>query len=285
MTSSVAALSGAETFDAVKKAMLHKVHSPFPTVVISAMYAGLMIGLGFVFYTTSQVGASGMPTGPAKVLGGVVFSVGLALVIVTGADLFTSACLTQFLVAEGDISLSQMVKHWLTVYFCNMLGAALLVCIIFVSGSAKGSHGAWGAVVLSTAAHKVEHSFSEAVALGIMCNLMVCLAVWMAFAGRTVVDKIVGLTAPVALFVASGFEHSVANMYMIPLALLLKHQDNPEVISATNGLDLSGLTMSGYVVDNLIPVTIGNILGASLVALGMALWHRDRATRKGSVHT
>lgn len=279
MNPSVNALSGEETMDALKSGMLHKVHSPLSSKIVSAMWAGLMIGLGFVFYTTAQMGTAGAPLGPAKVLAGVVFSVGLALCIISGADLFTSTILTSFLATERDISVGAMLKHWLLIYFGNMLGAAVLVGIIFASGSAAGNHGAWGAVVLNTAAHKVEHTFAEAVALGIMCNLMVCLAVWMAFAGRTVTDKIIGLTAPVALFVASGFEHSVANMYMIPLALLLKRQAHPDVMAAVAQLDLSHLTVHGYLVSNLLPVTIGNIIGGAMVALGMAFWHRNRPGR------
>lgn len=276
MSYPVAALSPEETKESLKDTLLHKAEAPLVPMIISGMFAGLMIGLGFVFYTTALQGASGWPVGAGKVLGGTVFSVGLALVVITGSDLFTSTCMTQMLVYEKVLTLPRLLRHWCINYLSNMAGGFVLACIIFASGVAASNKGAWGAVVLNTATHKVEHTFIEAVALGIMCNLMVCLAVWLATAGRTVMDKVIGLTAPVALFVASGFEHSVANMYMIPLALMLKAQNNPAVMQAAGGLDLSELTVSHYLLHNLLPVTIGNILGASIIALGMAIRLRNR---------
>ncbi|MEJ6014132.1 formate/nitrite family transporter [Corynebacterium sp. H127] len=266
----------AEIVDVAKDALLHKAKAPLATKVTSAMFAGAMIALGFVFYVTSQNGSAGMPYGLAKVVGGIVFSVGLGLVVITGADLFTSTSMTPILLKDKLISPVEMVLHWVVVYLGNMLGAFLIVLFIFFGGTAHQGHGGWGAVVINTALSKTSHSFSESVCLGIMCNIFVCLAVWLAYAGKTVSDKVLALTLPIGAFVATGFEHSVANMFMIPLALLLKGQADPAVMEAMAGTDISGLTISSYLIHNLVPVTIGNLIGGSIIALGMAYWHRER---------
>lgn len=278
VTTTVAA--PADIVDTAKAGLLHKAHSPLTTTIVSAMFAGAMIGMGFIFYITSQVGWADFPVGLSKVIGGVVFSTGLGLVIVTGADLFTSTSMTTFLVKEKALTLVEMLRHWVIVYFSNMLGAFLLALVVFFSGVGTQTKGAWGAVVLNTSLSKTHHSFVESVCLGILCNLLVCLAVWMAFAGKTLADKILAIAFPVGLFVASGFEHSIANMFMIPLGLLLKGQADPAVMQAMAGKDLSGLTVSSYLLHNLVPVTIGNIIGGSIIALGMAYWHRNRPSLK-----
>ncbi|QMV85214.1 formate/nitrite transporter family protein [Corynebacterium hindlerae] len=270
--------SPVETIDAAKQGLLKKAHADLATMVISALFAGAMIAMGFIFYVTSQVGWAGFPTGLAKVLGGVVFSTGLGLVIITGADLFTSTSMTTFLVKEKALTVGAMLRHWAIVYLSNMMGAFFMALLIFFGGVAHQSHGGWGAVVLQVAVSKTSHSAVESICLGILCNVMVCLAVWLAFAGKTLVDKIVAVAFPIALFVASSFEHSVANMFMIPLALMLKAQGDPTVLEAVAGTDVSGLTVSSYLLHNLLPVTVGNIIGGSVVALGMAYWHRNRVT-------
>ncbi|USQ76650.1 formate transporter FocA [Ornithinimicrobium cryptoxanthini] len=235
--------------------------------------AGGYIALGFVFFTTSQVGAAELPYGVAKVIGGVVFSTGLALVVLTGAELFTSSTLTLTARASGRITWRQLLNNWVVVYLANFLGALTIVTLIFLGKTWENADGGWGAVVLNTSLHKVSHSFFEAFVLGVLCNLMVCLAVWAAYSGRTTTDKILAVTMPIALFVASGFEHSVANMFMIPLAILIKDNAGSDFWSMT-GLEQSAfseLTWSAFYVDNLLPVTLGNIVGGG-VMIGVLYW-------------
>lgn len=235
--------------------------------------AGGYIALGFVFFTTSQVGAAELPYGVAKVLGGMVFSTGLALVVLTGAELFTSSTLTLTARASGRITWGQLLSNWVVVYVANFLGALTIVALVYLGRTWENADGGWGAVVLSTALHKVHHTFFEAFVLGVLCNLMVCLAVWAAYSGRTTTDKILAVTMPIALFVASGFEHSVANMFMIPLAILIKDNAGADFWAAS-GLEeaaYSDLTWSAFYVDNLLPVTLGNIVGGG-VMIGVLYW-------------
>lgn len=235
--------------------------------------AGGYIALGFVFFVTSQVGAVDLPWGVAKVLGGVVFATGLVLVVLTGAELFTSSTLTLTARASGRITWGQLLKNWGVVYVANFIGALTIVVLVFFGGTWRSADGGWGGVVLNTSLGKVSHSFLEAFVLGILCNLMVCLAIWAAYSGRTTTDKTVAATMPIALFVASGFEHSVANMFMIPLGLLIK-QTAGEGFWADSGLaqgDFADLTWGAFFVDNLLPVTLGNIVGGG-VMIGILYW-------------
>jgi len=235
--------------------------------------AGGYIALGFVFYTTSQVGAAELPFGVAKVLGGLVFSSGLVLVVLTGAELFTSSTLTLTARASGRITWLQLLRNWAIVYVANFLGALTIVVLIYVGGTWRQADGGWGAVVLNSTLSKVSHTFLEAFVLGILCNLMVCLAIWAAYSGRTTSDKILAVTMPIALFVATGFEHSVANMFMIPLAILIKDTASTDFF-ADAGLDQAAygdLTWAAFYLDNLLPVTLGNIVGGG-VMIGVLYW-------------
>ncbi len=253
----------AEMAALAQDAMLHKARGTVGRTLLLALTGGGFIALGFVFYVTSQVGADAMPWGVAKVLGGLVFSVGLMLVVLTGADLFTSTTMTLMLKASGDLSWWRLLRHWGLVYVGNAVGALTIVALILAGGVQHSAGGQWGQVVLATASHKLDHTFLEAVALGILCNLLVCLAVWAAFSGRTTTDKILALVGPVALFVATGFEHSVANIFMVPLGILIR----PEF--APGGLE--ELTWVNFVTANLIPVTLGNIVGGGLM-IGLFYW-------------
>lgn len=235
--------------------------------------AGGYIALGFVFFTTSQVGAQALPWGVAKVLGGLVFSTGLALVVLTGAELFTSSTLTLTARASGRITWGQLLRNWVVVYVANFLGALTMVALVFLGGTWRNANGGWGAVVLNTSMHKLHHDFLEAFVLGILCNLMVCLAIWAAYSGRTTADKILAVSMPIALFVASGFEHSVANMFMVPLGILIKDGAGADFWSVA-GLDpaaYADLTWSAFLMGNLLPVTLGNIVGGG-VMIGVLYW-------------
>ena len=253
----------AEMARLVQDAMLYKAQATVQRTLLLALAGGAHIALGFVFYVTSQVGAEAMPWGVAKVLGGVVFSVGLIMVVLTGADLFTSTTMTLMLKASGHLSWWRLLRHWGLVYLGNAAGALVIVALIFVGGVQRSADGAWGRVVLVSASHKLDHSFVAALALGIACNLLVCLAVWAAFSGRTTTDKILALVGPVALFVATGFEHSVANMFLVPLAIFIQPELAP--------VGFEPLTWGTFLTANLIPVTLGNIIGGGLM-IGLFYW-------------
>lgn len=241
-----------------------------------ALTGGAFIGLGFIFFTTSQMGASTVEWyGLTRVVGGLSFSVGLVLVVLTGGDLFTSTTMTVLPLVEKRVTVRQWLVHWLIVYVGNVIGSVTLALIVFGSGTHMNGGGAWGLVAVTTAHTKVSHTWVAAFFLGVLANLMVCLAIWTANAGRALVDKLLAITGPIALFVAASFEHSVANMFMIPMGILTKDLggeafwNSPAVVEAGLAIgDVSHLTWVSFFVDNLIPVTLGNILaGSVLVAL------------------
>ncbi|HHW84560.1 MAG TPA: formate transporter [Actinomycetales bacterium] len=249
-------LSPAQMASAVEEAMHHKATTSPLRSLLLAFSGGGYIALGFVFYTTSQVGADALPWGVAKVIAGLVFSFGLALVVLTGSDLFTSTTMTLMAKASGLISWLQLFRHWGLVYVGNAIGALTVVALCYFGGLQDNAGGQWGEVVVATATTKVGHTWFEAFVLGIGCNILVCAAVWTAFAGRGPADKILAVMGPVAIFVASGFEHSVANMFMIPYGLFLGG---------------NGLTWDAFLLANLIPVTLGNIVGGGAM-IGLYYW-------------
>lgn len=258
---------------AAEDALFAKATYPPHKSFLLGLTAGGYIALGFIFYTTSQVGAEAMPWGVAKVLGGVVFATGLVLVVLTGADLFTSSTMTLTARASGRISTGQLLSNWVVVYLSNFLGAMTMVALAYFGGTWHNAQGAWGAVVLNTANLKLHHTWLEAFCLGILCNLLVCLSVWAAYGGRTTTDKVLAATMPVALFVACGFEHCVANMFMVPLGIAIREGAGPEFWAAT-GLDaakFTNITWANFVSENLIPVTLGNIVGGG-VMIGILYW-------------
>ncbi|WP_197686259.1 formate transporter FocA [Actinoplanes derwentensis] len=235
---------------------------------------GAFIALGFVFYTTSQVGAENLAWwGGAKVVGGIAFATGLVLVVLTGAELFTSSTLTLTARASGRITWAQLFRNWGVVYVANFAGALTILALVYLGGVWRNANGAWGGVVLHSALAKVQHTYVEAFTLGILCNLMVCLAVWAAYSGRTATDKILAVTMPVALFVSTGFEHSVANMFMIPLGLLIKDNAGAGFWSGAGLVkaDFADLTWAHFVLHNLVPVTLGNIVGGGIM-IGIFYW-------------
>ncbi len=247
----------------------YKVNKHPYTTLLSAVIAGVFISLAFVFYITATTGTAGVPYGLAKLVGGICFSLGLMLVVCCGADLFTSTVLTILPKMTHKISWFKMIRNWILVYIGNFIGAILFVTVIWFSGQYMAANGLWGLNVLQTADHKLHHTFIEAVCLGLLANLMVCLAAWMSYAGRSLLDKMLVMILPVAMFVASGFEHSIANMFMIPMGIVIHHFASPEFWLAI-GLspdNFQALTVEHFVVNNLIPVTIGNILGGLAVAL------------------
>ena len=276
-TESATLLSPAAITAAINDAMVAKALKPRGTTFLLAIMAGAFIALGFIFYTSSQMGSSEFAWyGLTKTVGGLTFSVGLILVIFTGADLFTSATMTLVPLFRRHITVREWAIHWLVVYIGNFVGALALAAIIFFSATYEQGHGQWGVVVLQVVSGKVTHSWIEAFLLGIMANLCVCLAVFMATGAKSGVHKMLAVIGPIALFVASGFEHSVANMFLIPLGILIGGHGS-DAFWASAAVAQAGVTpditatinTSSFLINNLIPVTLGNIIGGG-VLVGLA---------------
>jgi len=231
-------------------------------LTILGIFAGVYIGFGaeLMIMVTHDM-ASFLGVGMAKLIGGAVFSVGLMLVVIAGAELFTGNNLIFLSVLDRQVTVRRLLRNWTIVYFANFVGSLLLVLLMYWSGLWKTSGGLVGASALGIANSKVNLTFLQAFARGILCNWLVCLAVWMAVSASTVVGKVWAVFFPIMAFVASGFEHSVANMFFIPMGLALKGQT--AIVTAAGLADkLSHLTIGGMVM-NLIPVTLGNIVGGA----------------------
>jgi formate transporter len=243
----------------VKKANMN-----FWSMFALAVLAGSFIGLGAEFCTL-VITDTGLGFGLNKLLGGFVFSLGLILVVVAGAELFTGNNLIIMAWVGGKLTLGRLMRNWVTVYFGNLVGSVATAVLVYLTGQWTFSNYHVGVTALNIANSKVNLSFAEGLARGILCNALVCLAVWLCFSGRSVTDKILAILFPITAFVASGFEHSVANMYFIPIGLLLKGE--PEVLAAAGKVasDLVNLNLQGFLVGNLIPVTIGNIFGGGFM--------------------
>ena len=244
-----------------------KATKPAAKTFMLAITAGAFIAIAFVFYITV------IATGGSKLAGGICFALGLILCVILGGELFTSTTLTLVARAANRITWAQMLKNWGIVYFGNLVGGLIMVTLIMLSSQYMNTNGQWGLTALNVAQHKIHHTFVEAVALGILCNLMVCLAAWMAFGGRTMTDKALIMVLPVAMFVASGFEHSIANMFMIPVGIAIQTFAGPEFWQAI-GADpakYADLTIGHFIINNLIPVTIGNIIGGGGM-IGLTYW-------------
>jgi formate transporter len=246
-----------------------KTTSPWLTVFVLGILAGSYIAFGGLLSTTVTFDtASRLGFGLTKVLGGAAFSVGLMLVVIAGAELFTGNDLMVSSVMSRKITLNTMAKRWAVVYLANFIGSFFLVLLFYFSGLWKMVDGALGVSAIKIAYNKVTLSFGEALWRGIGCNWLVCLAVWMAFASRQTIGKIFAILFPITAFVAIGFEHSVANMYFVPAGILLI---NGTDLILPPGVDPNVLGWINFLWKNLLPVTIGNIIGG-VVFVGMSYW-------------
>ncbi len=263
------AYSPAEIKEAVEKVGVKKTKLPLQASFMLAIVAGGSIGLGALYYTI-VVSDEALSFAAARVGGGLAFSLGLALVLVGGAELFTGNNLIVMAWASGKVSTREMLRNWLIVYLGNLVGALGLAVLVLLSHHLDMNGGRIGLSILNTAVAKIQPDVVTLFVKGILCNLLVCLAVWLAYAGRSVTDKILALILPVSAFIAAGFEHCVANMYFLPLAWLLTQTGNVPA-----DFDASIITTSG-IIHNLVPVTLGNIVGgAGLV--GAVYWSIYRA--------
>jgi formate/nitrite transporter len=237
-----------------------------------AVLAGAFIALGGVVATTALAGAGSAPGGTTRMLGGLAFSLGLVLVMVGGAELFTGNNLIIMAWASGRVATWALLKNWLIVFIGNFLGAIGTAILVYLAGTHRSGNGAFGATALAIAHGKVELGFTQAIALGVLCNTLVCLAVWLTLSARTTADRILAIVPPVSAFVAAGFEHSVANMYFVPFGLLITALD-PGFAAAARVSDhpLQPLTWALFLRRNLLPVTIGNLIGGA-VLVGLVYW-------------
>jgi formate transporter len=250
------------------------------TLLALAVLGGAFIALGGMFATTVLAGAEGhVPFGIARLLAGLVFCLGLILVVVGGAELFTGNTLMVIACVSQCVRLSEMLRAWLIVYAGNFLGGLGTAALVFLSGQYLSGKGGVARIALDIAHAKVQLPFERALFLGILCNVLVCLAIWLSYGARTTTDKVLAVIFPVSAFVVAGFEHSVANMYLIPLGLLIKDGAPDSLwpqIAATPS-DYADLTWAGFGL-NLIPVTIGNIIGGGLL-VGGVYWFIYRRQR------
>jgi formate/nitrite transporter len=252
-----------------QKVGVAKATSPWLTVFVLGILAGAYIGFGGLLSTTVTFdAASKWGIGISKILSGATFSVGLMLVVIAGAELFTGNNLMVSSVMTREITFGAMLKRWGVVYLANFVGSIFLALLFYFSGLWKTGDGALGAAAVKIAFNKVALSFGEALWRGIGCNWLVCLAVWMALAARQVIGKIFAIFFPIMAFVAIGFEHSVANMYFIPTGILLM---NGAGFTNVPGVDPNLLGWINFLWRNLLPVTIGNIIGG-VVFVGMSYW-------------
>lgn len=240
-----------------------KARLPVPDTLVLAVLAGAFIALGGVFATVAMT-STGLGFGPTRLIGGVAFSLGLILVVVAGAELFTGNNLVAMAWASRAVTTVQIARNWSLVYAGNFVGAAGTALLVYWSGIWLANDGAVGANAVQLAAAKSTMGFGEAFVRGVLCNALVCLAIWLCQSGRSTTDRILAIIWPIAAFVAIGFEHSVANMYFIPLGMLLGSDATllavrPELAGVVNDVTVGGL------LSNLVPVTLGNIVGGTVL--------------------
>ncbi len=251
-----------------------------------AVLAGAFIAMGAVFATLVSSGSiaangpdgalllkTGLPYGIMRLIAGLAFTLGLIMVVVAGAELFTGNNLIVMAWAGGKVSTWALLRNWVIVYLGNFAGSILTAYLMFLTKQYTFGGGAVGLSALNTAEAKTSLDFVQAVALGIFCNALVCLAVWLCYSARTTTDRILSIIPPIAAFVAAGFEHSVANMYFIPVALFIKYMGASSFFTAIQktAADFPHVTWANFFVANLLPVTIGNIIGGAGM-VGLVYW-------------
>lgn len=255
----------------VENACVSKSKLSFLSLLLLSILAGSYVSLGAGFFTM-VVFDSSLSVGLTRTVGGIAFSLGLILVVIAGGELFTGNNMLMMGAASGVITYKQMLKNWGISYLGNFIGSLLMVFLMFLTGIWKMKDCMLGAKMVLIAADKVNLTFLEAFSRGIMCNLLVCLAVWLCYSARNVVSKIAAIIFPITAFVALGFEHSIANMYFIPIGILLK-QNASVVNMASNmsqGTSLDRLNTIGFL-GNLLPVTAGNIIGGAIM-VALTYW-------------
>jgi formate/nitrite transporter len=245
-----------------------KANSPWISLFVLGVLAGAYIGFGGLFSASVTFDFSpALGLGLKKLVAGAAFSIGLMLVVIAGAELFTGNSLMVSSVMIGEVTWKKVMAKWALVYAANFIGSVFLALLFYFSGLWKAGNGLLGETAVKVAYGKVHLGWMEAFVRAVGCNWMVCLAVWMALASRQVIGKIFAIFFPIMGFVAIGFEHCVANMYFIPTGIFLNHWAG----LAPAGLDMGTLTWTAFIIKNLIPVTIGNTIGG-VVFVGLGYW-------------
>lgn len=265
------AFSPREIAEKVENIGVAKARLPLMPMIMLGILAGVFIGLG-AMYAVLVVSDTSLGFGLSRILGGLVFSMGLIMVVIAGAELFTGNNLLVMAWADGKISMHEVLRNWVIVCLANFVGAAGLAVLVYLSGHYRMNAGGVAEAYTKIAAAKCNLSFQQAFFSGMLCNVLVCLAVWMSQAGRSVSDKMLVIIFPVSAFVAAGFEHSIANMYLIPMGLLMKWE-----YGATAGTEV--ISWMGFF-KNIGPVILGNLAGGSgFVALfHYFIYGRERNT-------
>jgi formate transporter len=243
---------------------IKKANLDFLSTFALAVLAGAFIALGCIFFTVSQTTTgTAIPWGIGRVVGGFTFSLGLILVIVGGAELFTGNNLIIMAWASRQLSTWRVLRNWGIVYIGNFVGAVATATFVFWGQHYEMANGAVGLTALNIGLGKVDLDFFQALILGILCNAMVCMAVWLTYSARTVLGRVTAIIFPIAGFIAAGFEHCVANMYFIPYAMLIKNgaPDTFWQSIGTTAASYQDLTWGSFLLKNLVPVTIGNMIG------------------------
>ena len=267
-------LKPAETLEVCINTGIAKAGSSFGRLVVLGILAGAFIALAAQGSTMAAFNLIGSPEtfGIGKALQGAVFGAGLIMVVLAGGELFTGNVLILASVAEKKVTVAKMLRNWVIVYIANLIGSLLVAWLVSQTGQWAGGADALGGMTVKIAAGKTALDFWPALVMGIFCNWLVCVAVWLAFASESFIGKIFGIFFPIWLFVLSGFEHSIANMYYIPAGIFAKANEAFVAASGAAPEALSSLTWGGFFVSNLIPVTLGNILGGGIF-VAMAYWY------------
>lgn len=259
-------LKPAEILDTSIETSTVKAGGSFGKLFVLAFLAGAFISFAAegsnmaAFNLLASPGTYGL----GKLTAGIVFGTGLMLVVLCGGELFTGNTLIIAAVADKKVTLAKMLRNWVVVYAGNLAGALFIACMMNYSGLFSSGAGMLGAMTVKIAANKVGLSFGQAFVLGIMCNWLVCLAVWLSFGADTMAGKMLGIFFPISLFVTSGFEHSIANMYYIPAGILAKANETFASLSGVSAEALESLNWLSFFTANLIPVTLGNIVGGGI---------------------
>jgi formate transporter len=255
----------------VEAAGIKKANLNFLSLFLLSILAGSFIAMGCIFYILVTFDST-LPSGITRLIGGLVFCIGLILVVVAGAELFTGNNLLVMGFFSRVVKLSQLLKNWGIVYIGNFIGSMSVVALMYYTNIWKTGSFGYAAKAVIIAAGKVNLTFVEGLTRGILCNALVCLAVWMCFGSRQIVSKIAAIIFPITTFIALGFEHSIANMFYLPFGIILKR--NPQVLEAvlkaSPDLNLSNLTIYGML-GNIFSVTLGNIIGGA-VFIGIIYW-------------
>jgi formate/nitrite transporter len=258
------AYSPAEIQDGVEKLGVKKAHMPFLPEFMLSIVAGCSIAFGGMFFVIVLADPT-LGFAVQRLMGGGVFALGLALVMICGAELFTGNCLIVMAWSNGQVRTSELLRNWTIVWIGNFAGALSIVFLLYMAHFADLNNGNAGTAIVKLAIAKMAPDMTTIFFKGILCNVLVCLGVWLAYAGRSVSDKMAGMILPVACFVAAGFEHCVANMFFLPMAWVLS-----ETGHVAAGVDVSSITMVN-IAHNLIPTTLGNIVGGSGF-VGLIYW-------------